>query len=206
MLILPLVVIYFFIIMFLRVRIPKNITYFILAAPVIILVSFLVFKFLYSNYFGGITTAGGEDILSRVIRWYVEEFFSEGKVQSRTLSLLSTNHLIFPENSIVLLFGDPTTWNLNRISSDIGFIRMWHGIGFLGILIYYFFIVTLFTHMILLAKDSYAKVMVTILLIFLLIIEFKEPFMLNISVNAFFILLFSYLLVQDIRDKEEISK
>jgi hypothetical protein len=205
LLILPLVFIYFFIILFLRIRIPKNITYFILAAPLIILISFLVFRFLYSNYFGGITTAGGEDILSRVVRWYVEEFYSEGRIQSRTLSFLSTNHLIFPENNIEILFGDPTTWHLNRISSDIGYIRMWHGIGLVGILIYYSFIITLFIHMILLAPDSYAKIMLTLLLIYLLIIEFKEPFMLNLSINAFFILLFSYLLVKDINDKEKIS-
>jgi len=151
---------------------------------------------LYSNLWGGISTGSGEDILDRVIRWYTDEFFSEGRMRSRTFSILQ-GHWFFPEKTFGLLFGDPSTWGVNRISSDIGYVRMWHGIGALGIMIYYTLILVVFVHMILLANKYPEKIMIGILGLYLFIIESKEPFMFNVSVNAFIILIFLYLVINE---------
>ncbi|MFW5700191.1 MAG: hypothetical protein ACOCWM_00750 [Cyclobacteriaceae bacterium] len=199
-LMLPLVGVYFFMLMVFKLKIPKNVGFFILIAPLMLLVSYFTFRYVYNNFFGGITTAGGEDILSRVFRWYIEEFYSDGRLQSKTFTFLTSTHLFFPEDNSVLLFGDPTTWSLNRIRSDIGLVRMWHGIGLLGIILYYSFIIALFMQMILSSRGFNEKLMLSLLLLFLFIIEFKEPFMFSVSVNAFFILIFSYMFLNNIRN------
>ena len=193
-LIIPLVFIYFLMVLLSRKGIPKNITYFAVAAPLIVVVSFILFRYVYQNIIGGITGATGEDIFDRVVRWYVEEFFAEGALQSRTLSILS-GHWFLPDNAELLLFGDPSTWDLNRIRSDIGYIRMWHGIGAAGFLIYYCFLILIFVRMVLSAKAFPEKLMAGILGIYFFIIETKEPFIFNVFVNAFIVLIFIYLII-----------
>jgi len=86
LLMLPLVFIYFIVLLILHRGIQKNITFFALLTPPFLVISFLIFRYLYSNLWGGISTGSGEDILDRVIRWYTDEFFSEGRMRSRTFS------------------------------------------------------------------------------------------------------------------------
>ncbi len=200
LLMLPLVFIYFTLMLFLKPGIPKNITYFSFTAPLILIASFLIFRYLYANLLGGITTSSGEDILDRIARWYLVEFFDEGRIQSRTFMILS-EHWFFPDNTLVLLFGDPATWGVDRISSDIGYVRMWYGIGIIGIIFYYSLLFTVFLQMVLLSKAYPEKIMISILGIYLFFIEMKEPFMFNISVNAFFILIFVYLIMSNTNQK-----
>jgi hypothetical protein len=203
-LILPLVFVYFVLIVLSKSGIPKNIAYFSISSPIILIISFIGFKFVYQNIIGGITGATGEDIFDRVVRWYVEEFFSEDGFQSRTMSILS-GHWFFPDNISGLLFGNPDTWGVNRIRSDIGYVRMWHGIGMVGVLVYYIFFLSLFFQMVLSVKAFPEKVMLGLLGFYLFFIEMKEPFMFNVYVNAFFILIFAYSVINKSKNVCETS-
>jgi hypothetical protein len=193
LLMLPVIVVYFGFILITKKRIPKNITYFVLAVPVLTFLSYILFRYVYQNFFGGITTSGGEDVVDRVIRWYMVEFYEEGKLQSRTVSALK-EHWFFPESSSELLFGDPATWSFNRIRSDVGVVRMWHGVGLIGIIIYYSLMLLLFIHMAILSLSFPERFMIILLGVFIFIIELKEPFMFSIGINSFFMLILIFVI------------
>jgi hypothetical protein len=191
---LPFVMFYFFVMFLKRNGIPKNITSFIFILPVVVFISFIFVKFIYTNFGTSIGTAWGEDIFDRVIRWYTEEFFDNGKIQSRTADTL-LDHLFLPHDTLTILFGDPTTWKINRIKSDIGLIRMWHSVGITGIIIYYTLILLVFLYSIFKINKTEERLVLIIIAIFLFLIEMKEPFLQNIQVNVFYIMFFTYAII-----------
>jgi hypothetical protein len=189
LLMIPAVLAYIMILLVQRTKIPKNIIYFSLLVPVTIIIAYFLFRFVYSSATG----AGDTDVFDRLLSWYAKEFYAGGELQSRTTAALM-EHWFVPEDPGVFYFGDPSTWLVNRISSDVGVIRRWHSVGLVGTLLFYSMYWSIFVYMIFKCRGSAGKVMLFFLGVFLFLAETKEPFTDKIAITGFYMLLFSYLL------------
>jgi len=124
-LILPIIILYFAIIVVLRLRIQISVITFVVALPLVMTGCFVLLKLGYELILGGFTMPWGEDGFDRLVRWVVSEFWGrDGSIRLETAGKLYS-HIKLPESWQVMLFGDMSTWSLNRIASDIGVIRIW---------------------------------------------------------------------------------
>ena len=83
-----------------------------------------------------------------VLNWVTNEInFKNGSVEVKTLTILSS-HWFIPDDIKTLLFGNPSSFDEERISSDIGFIRILYGFGLIGSIIFYGFFIYIFLKMI----------------------------------------------------------
>jgi hypothetical protein len=195
LLMIPIVVMYLLYSIFIDFKIRKNSLLFISILPSALALICLVVWLGYKYILGGFETSWGEDGIDRLIRWVSEEFISpDGNIQSKTFDAL-TAHWFLPSSWGVLFFGDATTWNLNRIYSDVGVIRRLHGTGLVGLITLYLIYIFIFGICILNASGSEAKMMLLSLCIFLFITELKEPFLTKLDISCFIMLFFSYLVI-----------
>lgn len=195
LLMLPVVFTYLFFVFFKKRNINKNTIFFVFSLPVAVILLFILLRLGYQYILGGFSTEWGEDGFDRLVRWVVGEFFSsDGKVQARTMQILSS-HWFLPETWSMFLFGDPTTWSLNRIPSDIGFVRILHSSGLIGMLLFYLLFFIVFLVLVIKTRCNDAKYMLVSLAAFLFILEAKEPFLINLRVNSFILLLFCYVVI-----------
>lgn len=128
-----------------------------------------------------------------VLSWVTNEVnFSNGNVEVNTLKILST-HWFIPHDVKTFLFGNPSSFSEERISSDIGFIRILYGFGLIGGLVFYGFYIYAFFKMIQKMDKIEEKLIIVIFAILLFITEIKEPFLFKVSINSFVILLFLFI-------------
>ena len=206
LLMIPIVFLYVLVLLLLRQKLSKNLIFFVLGLPVISFLSFAFLRLGYEYILGGFTTPWSEDGFDLLIRWVSSEFInSEGLIRSRTAQALMSSHWFLPEDGLVLFFGDPTTWLVNRIPSDIGIVRLWHSVGLIGMLLIYCLFALVFLISILKARGIEARVFLFMLAFFLFATEMKEPFLTNVSVNSFFIMIFCYLVIYDRVDIKRIN-
>ena len=67
-------------------------------------------------------------------------YFETGEFRDRTISVLTTEQVVFPQNFSGLLFGDPSLLqNKGNYNSDIGYIRLIFGYGYVGLLFHIIF-------------------------------------------------------------------
>lgn len=195
LLMLPVVLIYLLTLLLVKERFSKNTIYFLLGLPVVFVLMFIMLKTGYQYILGGFTTQWGEDGFSRLVRWVTSEFVSsDGQIQSRTAQILMS-HWFTPDSLKSFLFGDPTTWNLDRIPSDIGIVRLLHGVGLIGMLLFYVLFSLIFLISVIRARGYEAKLLIIFLAIFLFMAEFKEPFLTKLQINAFIMLIFCFLVL-----------
>jgi len=91
------------------------------------------------------------------------------------------------------VFGDPATWDLHRVPSDIGPIRLLFGSGVLGTVLFYMSFIVLFFSLVQSIDGYREKLFLGLLCVFLLVTEFKEPFLMKVNVNSYLFILFFYL-------------
>lgn len=175
-----------------RLKLQWSLLKFCVLIPMAMLGLYLALRFGYQHVLGGFTTVSGEDGFDRLVRWVTSEFINDGQLRSRTAMLLQS-HWFLPTEWHVLLFGDPSTWSLNRISSDAGFVRMWFGYGIIGMLIAYSLFIAMFLFSVLGVRGIEAKLMIGMLGTFLMAAEVKEPFLMDLNVNVFLVLMFAYV-------------
>lgn len=192
-LVLPVVFLYFAILVINKMRLQKNIAYFSAALPLVMIGAYFLFRAVYQYVSGGMTMEWGEDVFDRAVRSVTQEFFSDSGVTSRTAEIL-LDHWIFPTELSVLFFGDPTTWEVKRIPSDIGIVRIWFGLGFVGVLLFYALYLAIFFAMLRKARGLEELMMVLCLCAYLFVTELKEPFLNNVRVNSFVLMFFAYLI------------
>lgn len=189
LLMLPVAIFYMFFLNVANLSINKKSLVFVIMIPIVLGVSYFILRLGYQLILGGFETSWGGDGFQQLTNWVLNEFISsDGQIQSRTAQILA-NHWIFPENFLLTVFGDPTTWNVNRISSDIGYIRILHGLGLVGLLIFYLFFAVLFFVSVKSTKGLEAKVMISFFGLFLFVLEAKEPFLLNLKIGSFVVLI-----------------
>jgi len=206
LLMLPAVFLFFFFVTMLKGRLLKNIWFFVLIVPLGGVIGILLLKVAYYQILGGFSTSWGSDGFDQLVSWVVSEFVSDdGKIQSRTADILM-DHWFFPMDSKTFFLGSPSTWNVNAIPSDIGIVRLWHGVGLIGMLMFYaiFFVIFLVTWI--KQEGLSEKLLVLFLFLFLFFTELKEPFLLKLNINSFLSILFFYTLIRwrRIKEKKEI--
>lgn len=74
-------------------------------------------------------------------------YFETGEFRDRTISLLLTEQVVFPQNFSGLLFGDPSLLqNKGNYNSDIGYIRLIFGYGSVGLFFHIIFYAFLYAN------------------------------------------------------------
>ena len=138
-----------------------------------------------------------------VLNWVTNEInFKNGSVEVKTLTILSS-HWFIPDDIKTLLFGNPSSFDEERISSDIGFIRILYGFGLIGSIIFYGFFIYIFLKMIKKLNKIEEKLIIIILAILFIITEIKEPFLFKVSINFFILLLFLFINLNPLYNKKE---
>ena len=138
-----------------------------------------------------------------VLNWVTNEInFKNGSVEVKTLTILSS-HWFIPDDIKTLLFGNPSSFDEERISSDIGFIRILYGFGLIGSIIFYGFFLYIFLKMIKKLNKIEEKLIIIILAILFIITEIKEPFLFKVSINSFILLLFLFINLNPLYNKKE---
>lgn len=149
----------------------------ILSLPVAGVIAYFFIKWVYLLVTGGgIILPGGEDLLSEWEDWAFGNFidFFSGKTSNlKTLEILKT-HLFIPKDDLTLLLGDIDTWG--NVRSDIGYVRLLFASGVIGAVLNYLSIICIYVQMMLLSADKNMKLFFIFYLIWLFIIEYKEPF------------------------------
>jgi hypothetical protein len=198
LLIIPVIILYLFMVMFVKQRLLKNIIHFLILFPCMAIVFFFVLRLGVNYILGGVDPTTGQNIFDHVIKWIVGEFISSNgniQIKTKTLQALTTRMWFLPDTWEVMIRGDPTTWSLNRIPSDVGYIRMLHGTGIIGMFLFYSFFFFFFLKIVLKTKKIEEKAMFVFFAIFLFITDFKEPFLNGISINSFFIVIFWFITI-----------
>jgi hypothetical protein len=199
LLVLPLIAIYFLATLAPKLSVRKSVLWFVVLAPGMLIGGALLVTYAYEGFFGQIRSIAGEDALSLTTRWVLSEFLSaDGTVQSRTIEALR-GHWFLPDTIGVFLFGDPSTWALSRIPSDIGVIRMLHAIGAVGVVGFYGLYAFLFTCSVRMARSYEERAFLVLLAVFLLVLEAKEPFLFSVQISTFPLLVFCFLAFRQAR-------
>ena len=143
------------------------------------------------------------DVFSNDNMMFLKNWFSnevkiiDGKIEVYTLNVLAKQWL-FPQDLFSFIFGDTATWNVARIKTDIGYLRVLNALGIVGCIILYSFFLFIFVSMAKRLKDQRNKAMIITLGVFLFIAEYKEPFFLKVMISSLVMLLyFSSILLKE---------
>jgi len=169
-------------------RLTKNLLKILVAAPILLFFGFLALNFLYTNLLGGFQTSWGQDGFDYMLTWATREF--TGGSEGRRFAILEVlqRMWVFPVSDISLFFGDPSSWG--NIPSDVGIVRLLNATGLIGTLFFYVPFLLLFLFLIRGANSPTDKVFLGLLVFFLLLAEFKEPFLLKLYVIKTVIIIF----------------
>ncbi len=194
----PLAFLMYYWILIVKGRLTIKSIYPLILTPFVAGILYYIFK---ESYYiamdGGLTLPNGEDLFARWERWAFSEFtayFSGEEKQISTGSLL-TEHIIFPQDTQTWLIGDPATWSRDRVSSDIGYIRILFSSGIIGGILYYSIFILTFYVISRNLKKQVQRFFLYFLLLWLLIIEAKEP-MFNYLYFSNLIMLFLFVSVK----------
>ncbi|MBW2714120.1 MAG: hypothetical protein JRC77_10275 [Deltaproteobacteria bacterium] len=168
----------------------------VLAIPIMLIVGFLRFQQFYLFLGGWDSTVGRGDALESLIRWFTKEFsfyLSGSPLESGSVGTLLRYHWFLPETDSSLFFGDPNTWNLARVQSDVGLVRMLFGAGLIGTLLLYLGVLAMLVSMLRWAESIEQRALLVFLVIWVAIVELKEPYFLNLRYLSLIAILFFFM-------------
>ena len=184
LLILPMILLYTFLLYFKDLESSKKSIKFLVL--VLVLVSSIL---IFSIYLLNIQLIELNSI-SFLKDWLGNEIkINNGEVQVLTLTILS-NHWLFPNELFSWFFGKTATWEIHRIKTDIGYLRVLNALGIFGFILFYGFIIWIFNKTIKSLNDYRNKILILVLAIFLLITEYKEPFLFKVELNMMILILY----------------
>jgi len=197
LLIIPIILLFFLLYILQRAvkgKFNQKILALIILVPIIVFLGFQVFKVLY-QLTGGVTLPWGTDALNKIMVRINTEFKGIGKntINLSTVNLLLEKHWFFPKNEMVFLLGDPRTYFVNRIPSDIGVVRRIFGLGIIGATLAYLSYISMFALMIYRVRKLLSKDLIFMLMLWLLVLEFKEPFIFDFRFISVYSLMFFFL-------------
>lgn len=158
--------------------------------PAIIVGSFLMMETYYSQLLGG------GDVFSALTKWAFGEFgdlLTSG--ESRTVNVLFDDHLFFPEEPLLFLFGDPTTFSLYRIPSDIGLVRRLFGTGLVGVALIYILVGLICYYSFRKASELPEKLFILVFSVWMFMLESKEPFVTDFRFASLYMIIFCFLCI-----------
>lgn len=128
-------------------------------------------------------------------KWALDNFLVNFGLANETTSGVNTLHrleayIIFPSDNIKFFFGDTTTWGVIR--TDLGYIRMLFSVGFLGALLFYSAFIYIFLTTYNNVKTYSLKVLISFFMVWMLIVEYKEPVFGNIYFASTIFLLYFF--------------
>jgi len=196
LLMLPVVALYFFLLAFRDRHGVKSLLIMLALIPFSLAVSFLGLKY-GAAYFPGNEQIGAiADRFQGLMAWIkMEVVVKDGRIYSHTLDVL-LKQWFFPDGWSAILFGDPATWDLHRVHSDIGPVRLVFGGGLIGTGLLYATFIALFISSLKSVGGHSEKLFLLLLFAFLLVTEFKEPFLMKVNVNSYLFVIFFYLQLQ----------
>lgn len=105
--------------------------------PLMVLSFFILFLFVFSSNLAQygqtlLSEHGYEYPIVRLLRGFIDMQYS-GTYNDRTIQTLLTKMVILPEDSWRFFLGNN---DFTNIGSDVGYFRMWHGIGLFGLFIF----------------------------------------------------------------------
>jgi len=140
---------------------------------------YLLLRVLYLAFF-----PDGAPLIDLWERWAFESFLENFKSNSGKTSTLDKlqSYFFVPESDSHFLFGDPTSWGVIR--TDLGYIRMLFAVGIIGSILFYGGFLQLFTHLVRHGRSITQQALVLAILIWILIVEYKEPMFLHNYFNT----------------------
>lgn len=117
----------------------------------------------------------GETVVRAWEKWAFDQFldsFNGSSGRSNTLATLQS-YVFIPDDDKHLLFGDPLSWGVIR--TDVGYIRMIYAVGIIGSILFYTGFIRLYLYIMSHGKTLSVQVLCAFLLLWQLIIEYKEP-------------------------------
>jgi hypothetical protein len=88
------------------------------------------------------------------------------------------------------IFGNVSSYSVNNIPSDIGYVRNLHALGLLAFFVYYFFWILLFIFIFFAVNSKKLRQFVVFLFILFFSVEVKEPFFNYLSYSVFLVTLY----------------
>lgn len=199
-LMLPFVVTYVVLHVMVTRRIGKRFTTWLVALPIVLVTAFLTMELVYTQLGGWAAPWGGGDAFRSMTRWTFDEYgdlVTEGR--SRTTDILIQEHWFFPDEAELLFLGDPRTYDVQRVDSDIGVVRRIFGIGVIGSALTWLLVMGLLGRSINMALAPSEKIMILLFGGWIFLMEFKEPFITDFRFASVYLLFFFYLCVMPIQ-------
>lgn len=142
---------------------------------------------------------GGIDLAAQLLdgwmRWMLSEVDNGSGMGSRTVEIL-LDHWIAPPNLETALVGNPASWTVDRTPSDVGYVRVFHAGGAIGLVLVYGFFLLFLAALVQLAPTPADRAMAFALALYMVLLETKEPYLLNLDVNMYLLaLLFAMALL-----------
>lgn len=189
--ILPFLLAYFGFYILFKKGLPRKIAYSGLLLPLFGIGGFIAVQYIFQTFTG---VDADTDIFRTIGRWMFGEFQDLGETGgSRTIDVLIEEHWFFPDRVSVLLFGDPNTYLVNRINSDIGIIRRIFGIGVVGISLTYLLVASFFYRMAGTTVNVSERLLVLCFGAWLFVLELKEPFVTDLRFATLYMMMFCYI-------------
>lgn len=143
----------------------------------------IVIYFVVKEFFGVLYPSDAQ-LFDRWEKWAITGFLAnfDSSGNTSTLEVLES-YLFLPEEDNALLFGDPNTWGVVR--TDVGYIRMIFSVGLIGAILFYTGILTIYSHLIWTSKTLAQKMFFLFCVMWLFILEYKEPMNANYYFVAF---------------------
>lgn len=168
----------------------------VMAIPLVSIVGFVLFQEYYLLLGGWNSTGAGGDAFQALIEWFTEEFFastSDDLLGSRTIGVLLRYHWFLPDDDWRLFVGDPNTWTLARIHSDVGPVRMLFGAGLVGTALVYSAVLAMFVSMLRWSRSVGQAALFVVLAVWMALVELKEPYFIDLRYLSLVGLLFFFM-------------
>lgn len=185
LLVLPVVLAYLAAVAIFRRGVSTSMLAFASLLPVALVCAYFGLMIGYQSLIG--EGASGE-AFELLVSWVIGGFFDDGRFESRTVQILQS-HWFLPADSRTFWLGDLSTWLENRTPSDVGYVRVLFASGFVGAAIYYALFAAVFATMALQSETAPQRLLFAVWGGFLFAVEAKEPFLNNLRVNVFIVLM-----------------
>ncbi|MCH8549179.1 MAG: hypothetical protein LAT80_09910 [Balneolaceae bacterium] len=130
------------------------------------------------------------------LAWLVRDFYYMITLQfdKGTIGKLLESHLVVPQNSTIvsLIMGDQSYYSINRVPTDMGYLRMFYS-GGVSSLLYYFSLLFIFYQSYRFSIHSSSKDVVKYLFLVAFIFEIKEPFMIDLRFTTIYFLIYFFV-------------
>lgn len=196
--IIPVVLAFYFVYMLGKNLIPKKIVIAGVVLPFLAIGAYFLIQIIFQAY---IATEFDYNVFRSFTRWAFGEFEDLATTgSSRTVDVLINQHLFFPDEAGLFLIGDPTTYELNRVDSDIGVVRRIFGIGFIGLIMTYLFVGSVFVQMYRAVPHFTERLLIVFFAIWIFVLEVKEPFVTDFRFASVYLMMFCYLCLMPLQD------